>query len=321
MRAVVRTAYGTADVLSVGEIDKPVAGSGEVVIGVRAAGLDRGAWHFMTGTPYAIRMVSGLRAPKTAVLGRDLAGVVVAIGPGVSRFSIGDEVFGIGEGSFAEFAVAAEDKLAPKPQRLTFEQAAAIPISGLTALRGLTDVGHVAAGQNVLIIGASGGVGTNAVQIAKAFGARVTGVCSAGKVDLVRSIGADAVVDYTRDDFARADVEYDLILDIAGNSSLTRLRRVLAQRGTLVIVGGEGAGKWLGVGRQLRALALSPFVRQRLTMMLAKEHHDGLDRLVELVEKGQLVPVIEKSYALEETAEAMRHLVAGNVRGKLVITP
>ena len=321
MRAIVQKQYGTADELVMGEIDRPTIEPGDVLLQVRAAGLDRGTWHLMAGQPYAVRLVSGMRAPKSAVPGRDVAGVVVAVGSGVTRFRIGDEVFGISKGSFAEFAAAREDKLARKPSNLTFEQAAAMSISGLTALRGLGDVGRLQAGQKVLIVGASGGVGTYAVQIAKALGAEVTGVSSTGKIDLVRSIGADHVIDYTHDDFADGENKYDLILDMAGNSSLSRLRRALAPRGTLVIGGGEGGGRWFGVGRQLRALIVSLFVRQRLTSFIVKEHHAGIERLAELAEKGQLVPVIERVYPLSDVPEAMRHLVGGHARGKLVITP
>jgi len=252
--------------------------------------------------------------------GIDVAGVVVAVGSEVTRFQPGDEVFGVSKGSFAEFAAAREDKLALKPSRLTFEQAGAVPVSGMTALRGLSDVGRLQAGQKVLIVGASGGVGSYAVQIAKALGAEVTGVCSTSKLDLVRSIGADHVIDYTRDDFAAGDKQYDLILDVGGNSALSRLRRTLTSKGTLVIVGGEGGGKWIGMGRQLRALALSPFVGQRLTILGPKEHYSVLERLSELIENGQLVPVIEQTYTLSEMPNAMRRLVAGHARGKLVIT-
>ena len=243
MRAIVQTEYGTADVLRVAEIERPVIGADEVLVKVRAAGLDRGTWHLMAGMPYAARLVVGLRAPKNPVPGLDVAGVVVAIGSEVTRFQPGDEVFGVSKGSFAEFAAARESKLARKPSNLTFEQAAAVPVSGMTALRGLTDVGHLQAGQKVLIIGASGGVGSFAVQIAKALGAEVTGVCSTSKLDLVRSIGADHVIDYSQDDFANGETRYDLILDTGGNSTLSRLRRALTPRGTLVIVGGEGGGR------------------------------------------------------------------------------
>lgn len=322
MRAIVQTEYGTADVLSMGVIDRPVIEAGEVLLEVRAAGLDRGTWHLMAGMPYAVRLMGyGLRAPKTPVPGFDVAGVVLAVGSDVTRFQAGDEVFGIARGSFAEFAAAREDKLVRKPSNLTFEQAAAVAISGLTALQGL-DAGRLEAGQSVLIIGASGGVGTYAVQIAKALGAVVTGVASTGKLDLVRSIGADHVIDYTREDFAGGAQQYDLILDLAGNSSLSRLRRALTPNGTLVIGGGEEGGRWLGgTDRQLRALVLSPFVSQRLTTFASKEHFAGLERLTELIEGGQVVPAIERTYPLSDMPAAMRHLEAGNARGKLVITP
>jgi len=320
MRAIVQKEYGAADVLAVAEIERPVIGADEVLVQVHAAGLDRGTWHLMAGLPYAARLVAGLRAPKNPVPGLDVAGVVVAVGSEVTRFQPGDEVFGVSKGSFAEFAAAREDKLALKPSRLTFEQAGAVPVSGMTALRGLSDVGRLQAGQKVLIVGASGGVGSYAVQIAKALGAEVTGVCSTSKLDLVRSIGADHVIDYTRDDFAAGDKQYDLILDVGGNSALSRLRRTLTSKGTLVIVGGEGGGKWIGMGRQLRALALSPFVGQRLTILGPKEHYSVLERLSELIENGQLVPVIEQTYTLSEMPNAMRRLVAGHARGKLVIT-
>jgi NADPH:quinone reductase-like Zn-dependent oxidoreductase len=322
MQAIVQSKYGTADALSVGEVERPEIGAAEVLVAVRAAGLDRGTWHIMAGLPYVGRLAFGLRAPKAPVPGFDLAGVVVAIGADVTRFAPGDEVYGIGKGSFAEFAAASEDKLSLKPSGLEFEQAAAMPISGLTALRGLTDIGHVHAGQRVLVIGASGGVGTYAVQIAKALGAEVTGVCSTSKVDLVRSIGADHVLDYTREDFAESGMTYDVILDIAGNAPLARLRRALAPAGTLVIAGGEGGGRWLGgVDRQLRGLVLSPFVGQRLTTFICKEHYSGLERLTGLVDDGLLVPVVERTYQLSDMPDAMRHLASGRARGKVVITP
>jgi NADPH:quinone reductase-like Zn-dependent oxidoreductase len=322
MRAILQSTYGTADALRTGEIDRPPIGAADVLVQVRAAGLDRGTWHLMTGRPYALRLAFGLRAPKSPVPGGDLAGVVVAVGPDVTRFEPGDEVFGIGRGSFAEFTAASEDKLALKPSNLTFEQAAAIPVSGLTALQGLCDVGRLRAGQRVLVVGASGGMGTYAVQIAKALGAEVTGVCSTSKVDLVRSIGADHVLDYTREDFAASGSTYDLILDIGGNASLSRLRRALTPAGTLVIAGGEEGGRWLGGSdRQLRALALSAFVGQRLTTFVCKEHFSGLERLATLVDEGRLVPVVERTFALSDVPQAMRHLESGKARGKLVITP
>jgi len=322
MQAVVQHEYGSADVLRVEEIDRPTISADEVLIRVHAAGLDRGTWHFMAGMPYLFRLMGpGVRTPKNPVLGLDVAGTVVAVGADVTRFAVGDEVFGISKGSFAEYAAAREDKLARKPANLSFDQAAAVPISGLTALQSLLDVGRLEAGRHVLIVGASGGVGSYAVQIAKASGAEVTGVCSTAKVDLVRSIGADHVLDYTRDDFAAGPQRYDLILDIGGNAPLRRLRRALAPSGTLVLVGGEDGDRWTGgMGRQLRAIALSPFVRQRLTMKTPKEHYADLERLARLLESGELTPTIDKTYPLDQAPNAMRHLQAGQARGKIVIT-
>ena len=278
--------------------------------------------HVMTGLPYPIRLAGyGLRAPKNPVIGSDVAGVVEAVGKNVTRFQPGDEVFGIGKGSYAEYVCAREDKLAPKPANLTFEQAAVISISGLTALQGLRDHGRVEPGQKVLVIGASGGVGTYAVQLAKAFGAHVTGVCSTTKVEMVRSIGADHVIDYTREDFADGEQRYDLILDIGGNSSLARLRRALTPKGTLVITGGETDGRWLGgTDRQLRALALSPFVSQKLGTFVARENYEDMIVLKELVEAGKVAPVIDRTYQLSEVPEAIRYLEEGRAKGKVVIT-
>jgi NADPH:quinone reductase-like Zn-dependent oxidoreductase len=322
MKAIVRYKYGSPDVLGLRETDKPEIGDDEVLVRVHAAGVDRGVWHLMTGLAYAIRLAGyGLRAPENPILGRDLAGVVEAVGKNVTRFRPGDEVFGIGEGSFAEYALAREDKLAPRPENLTFEQAAVVAISGLTALQGLRDHGRVELGQEVLIIGASGGVGTYAVQLAKAFGARVTGVCSTTKVEMVRSIGADHVIDYTREDFAEGAQHYELILDIGGNSSLTRLRRALTPKGTLVIVGGEGGGRWLGgTDRQLRAMMLSPLVGQKLGTFINKENHEDLIVLKELIESGKVTPVIDRTYPLAEVPEAIRYLEEGHARGKVVIS-
>jgi NADPH:quinone reductase-like Zn-dependent oxidoreductase len=320
MRAIVQDAYGSADVLRLEEIDTPDIAANEALIEVHAAGMDRGTWHLMAGQPYLMRLIGfGLRRPKQRVPGRDMAGTVVAVGSKVTRFQPGDEVFGIARGSFAEYAAAREGKLAHKPAGFSFAEAAVVAISGLTALQGLRDVGRIQPGQKVLIVGASGGVGTYAVQLAKAFGAQVTGVCSTAKVELVRSIGADQVIDYTRDDFADGIQRYDLILDIGGNSRLSRLRRALAPRGTLVIVGGEG-GKWTGMGRQLRALVLSLFVRQRLTMLVSKEHHTYLEALRSLIEAGQLTPVIGRTCRLTDVPDAMRNLQAGHARGKIAIT-
>ena len=320
MRAIVQSEYGPSDVLRPAEIEQPAIGADEVLVEVRAAALDRGTWHLMTGKPYAARLAIGLRAPKQPVQGRDVAGVVAGVGDAVTRFRAGDEVYGIANGSFAQFAAARESKLARKPANLTFEQAAAVPVSGMTALRGLTDVGRLQAGQTVLVVGASGGVGSYAVQIAKALGAEVTGVCSTGKVDLVRSLGADHVVDYTQTDFADGGRRYDLILDTGGDTKLSGLRRALAPRGTLVIVGGEGGGPVTGMGRQFRALALSPFVGQRLTLLAPKEHHTVLERLTHLIEAGQVVPAIDRTYPLDDVPDAMRHLEAGLARGKLVVS-
>jgi NADPH:quinone reductase-like Zn-dependent oxidoreductase len=322
MQAIVQERYGSTDVLRCEEIDKPVVSDGEVLVRVHAAGVDRGVWHLMTGLPYLIRIAGyGLRAPKNRVLGMDLAGVVEAVGKNVTRFQRGDEVFGIGTGSFGEYAVAREDKLAPRPENLTFEQAAVVGISGLTALQALRDHGRVKPGQEVLIIGASGGVGTFAVQIAKAFGARVTGVCSTTKVDMVRSIGVDDVIDYTRDNFADGELRYDLILDIGGNTTLARLRRALTPEGTLVIVGGEGGGRWFGgIDRQLRAMMLSPFVGQKLGTFICKENHEDLIVLKELVESGKLMPVVDRTFQLAEVPEAIRYLQEGRAQGKVVIT-
>jgi NADPH:quinone reductase-like Zn-dependent oxidoreductase len=250
-----------------------------------------------------------------------VAGVVEAIGDDVARFRPGDEVFGIGKGAFAEYARAHEGKLAAKPANLTFEQAAVVAMSGLPALQGLRDHGRVQPGHEVLIIGASGGVGTYAVQLAKVFGAHVTAVCSTPKVELVRSLGADRVIDYTRDDFAEGKRRYDVILDIGGNASLSRLRRALAREGTLVIAGGEEGGRWLGgTDRQLRALVLSRFVGQRLTTFASKENHEDLTVLKELIESGKVTPVIDRTYPLSEVPDAMRYLEQGHARGKVVIT-
>jgi NADPH:quinone reductase-like Zn-dependent oxidoreductase len=322
MEAIVRDEYGSTDVLELRDIDKPEIEDEEVLVRVHAAGVGRDVWHVMTGLPYPIRLAGyGFRAPKNPVIGSDVAGVVEVVGKNVSRFQPGDEVFGIGKGSYAEYARAPEDKLAPKPANLTFEQAAVVAISGLTALQGLRDHGKARPGQEVLVIGASGGVGTFAVQIAKALGAHVTGVCSTVKVDTVRSIGADCVIDYTREDFAEGGQRYDLILDIGGNSPLSRLRRALTSEGTLVIAGGEGGGRWLGgTDRQLRAMMVCPFVGQKLGTFISKENHEDLIILTELVESGKVTPVIDRTYPLSEVPEAIRYLEEGHAQGKVVIT-
>jgi NADPH:quinone reductase-like Zn-dependent oxidoreductase len=322
MRAIVQDAYGDASMLRHERIARPEVADNEVLVRVHAAGLDRGTWHLMTGKPYLMRIAGlGFRGPKQRVPGRDLAGTVEAVGSAVTRFAVGDEVYGVGRGSFAEYAVAVEGKLARKPVNLSFEQAAAIPISAGTALQALIDHGRVKAGQQVLIIGASGGVGSYAVQLAKAFGAEVTGVAGTAKLDLVRSLGADRVLDYTRDDYADGTHHYDLVLDIAGNPKLSRLRRALTPKGTAVLVGGEDGGNLTGgMNRSLRALMLSPFVGQRLAWFIAKERATDLERLAELIESGQVTPSIDRTYPLDQVPDAMRHLASGQVRGKAVIT-
>ncbi|MGI9602214.1 MAG: NAD(P)-dependent alcohol dehydrogenase [Acidimicrobiales bacterium] len=321
MQAIVQTSYGNAEVLTMGTIGQPQIADNEVLVDVRAAGLDRGTWHLMTGQPYLIRLGFGLRRPRNPVPGLDLAGVVAAVGADVTRFEVGDEVYGIGKGTLAPFAAAREDKLARKPANLTYEQAAVVAVSALTALQGLRDHARVEAGQRVLIIGASGGVGTYAVQIAKAMGAEVTGVASAGKLELVRSIGADHVIDYATTDFATGQPDYDVIFDIGGNATLSRLRSALAPKGTLVIVGGEEGGKWIGgIDRQIRATLLSPFVGQRMKTFVSKETAVDLDELTKLLASGAVTPVVGQTYPLAEAAHAMGQLEDGLVRGKVAIT-
>jgi NADPH:quinone reductase-like Zn-dependent oxidoreductase len=323
--------YGSADVLALKDINMPVAADDEVLIRVRAASVGPDVWHLMTGRPYFIRLMGfGLRKPKARVVGRDAAGSVEAVGRNVTEFQPGDEVFGTCRGAFAEYACAAagseggvggEGMLAPKPANLTFEQAAGVPTSAQTALQGLRDAGAIRAGQSVLIIGASGGVGTFAVQLAKVFEAHVTGVCSTAKVDLVRSVGADHVIDYTREDFADEAHRYDLILDTAGRRSLSHLRRVLVPRGTLVIVGGEGGGRWTGgFERQLRAALLSPFLRQQLRSLTAVDRREDLLFLKDLIEAGKVTPVISKTHPLNEAAKALSDADEGHGRGKVVLT-
>jgi NADPH:quinone reductase-like Zn-dependent oxidoreductase len=321
MQAVVQEAYGSADVLRPARVAPPTVADNDILIRVRAAGLGRDTWHLMTGRPYLLRLAFGIRRPRNRVAGRELAGTVVAVGPAVTKFAVGDDVFGIGKGTFAEYAVAREGKLARKPVAISFEQAAAVPVSALTALQALRDAGRIQPGQKVLIIGASGGVGSYAVQLAKAFGADVTGVCSTTKLDLVRSLGAGHVIDYTRDDFADGTQHYDLIIDLAGNPAPSRLRRALTPTGTAVFAGGEEGGNWTGgMGRQLRGLALAPFVRQRLTNCICKERASDLERLAEYIEAGQVTPAIDRAYPLDQLPEAMRYFAAGKARGKVAIT-
>jgi NADPH:quinone reductase-like Zn-dependent oxidoreductase len=320
--AILQDRYGEADLLRFAEAAKPKIAANELLLRVHGAGLDRGTWHMMEGRPYLLRVIGfGMRKPKNQIPGIDVAGTVAAVGSAVTRFAVGDEVYGIARGSFATFAAAREDKLARKPVNLSFEQAAVVPISGIVALQALTDVGRVQAGQHVLITGASGGVGTYAVQLAKSLGAEVTGTCRTSKLDLLRSLGADHVIDYTRADFAAGPARYDLILDIGGNPSLSRLRRALTPTGTAVIIGGEEGGKWTGgFGRQLRAAAISPFIAARLVMFAAKERGSDLERLTDLIEAGKLTPTLDKTFSLSRVPEAMHYLEAGKARGKVAIT-
>jgi NADPH:quinone reductase-like Zn-dependent oxidoreductase len=325
MRAVVQDSYGPAEVLQLREIAKPVPADGEVLVRVRAAGLDRGVWHVMAGLPYLVRFVvpsMGPRRPKVPVRGMDLAGQVEAVGGHVTRFRPGDAVFGWTDtGSYAEYTSVPEDHLVPMPANLTFEQAAAVPISGLAALQGVRDVGEVQAGQRVLVIGAAGGVGSFAVQLAKASGAHVTGVASTAQAGLVRDIGADEVIDYTREDITDGSRHWDVILDTAGHRSLSRLRRALSPGGTLVIVGSEGRGRFMGgFDRQLRAVALSRFVGQRLRMLSSTPRHDDLETLRQRIEAGQVTPLLDRTFPLVQVPEAIAHLLRGGGRGKIVIT-
>lgn len=321
MQAIVQRAYGPAGMLELAEIDRPEIGAAEVLVEVHAAGVDRGVWHLMTGLPYLVRLTGfGLTRPKSPVPGLDVAGRVVAVGDGVSRFQVGDEVFGIARGSYAEYAVARESKLAHKPAGLSFEQAAVAAISGSTALQALTDVGQVAPGQRVLVIGASGGVGSYAVQLAKALDATVTGVASGAKAGLVRSLGADHVVDYATTDYLDGSARYDLIIDTGGLNAVRDLRRALTRTGTLVIVGGEGGGRWTGgIGRQLRAALISVVVPQHMAMFMSREHHSHLDRLAGFLEDGTVVPAVGRRYRLDQVPEAIADLEAGKAAGKSVI--
>ncbi len=322
MRALVQRRYGPADTLTLEQLPLPDVGENEVLIDVVAAGLDRGVVHLMTGTPYLIRLAGfGVRKPKHPTLGMDVAGRVVAVGSNVHTFAPGDDVMGIATGSFAEYAVANADKLAFKPANLGFEQAAASTISGITALQALTTVGRVEAGQRVLVIGASGGVGSFAVQIAKTLGATVTGVASTSKLDFVTSLGADDVVDYRTTDIADLGERFDVIIDIGGRTPLAKLRRVLAERGTHVIVGGEDGGRFTGgVGRNLRAVALSLFIRQRMTFFISRESQTHIEPLVEMLAAGDVVPAVRQRATLAHAPDAIRAIEAGQTLGKTVIT-
>jgi len=321
MKAIVQDRYGSADVLELRDFEDPVVGEKDVLVRVHAAGCGPDQWHFMTGLPYFARLMLGFRKPKLAVRGWDVAGTVEAVGATVTDFQPGDEVMGFAEGSFAEFALGHPSKLVLKPVRLSFIEAAAVPVSGLSALQAIRDEGRVQPGQRVLIIGAAGGVGTFAVQIAKALGAHVTGVCSTSKTDLVRSIGADEVIDYTREEFADGMRRWDLIVDTAGRRSLSNLRRALTPKGTLVIVGGDGGGRWTGgfFRGVLRAPLLSMFVGQRLRALNSKEKQEDLRTLSELIQAGKVSPVIDRTYPLVEAPDAIRYMEKGHPRGKVVI--
>jgi NADPH:quinone reductase-like Zn-dependent oxidoreductase len=319
MQAIVQDTYGSADVLRLARISRPEIGDNEVLVRVHAASLHIGDWHVMTGLPYLLRVVGfGFRAPKARVRGTDVAGTVEAVGQNVTRFQAGDEVFGTCDGSFAEYAAAPEDMLVLKPANLTFEQAAAVPTSSVAALQALR-AGGIKSGQQILLVGASGGVGLFAVQIAKSFGADVTAVCSTSKVDLVRSVGADHVIDYTREDVTKSGQQYDVILVMGGNHSLSQLKRVLRPGGTLVPVGTEQGNRWVGGKAWIRAMLLSRVVRH-LRPLASEPNQADLQFVTELIEAGKITPVIDKTYPLSAVPDAIRYLTAGHARGKIVIT-
>ena len=324
MKAIVQDRYGSADVLEFRDIDEPELGADDVIVRVHAAGCGPDVWHIMAGEPYIARLALGLRGPKIAVRGWDVAGTVEAVGANVQDLRPGDEVMGTAEqGSFAELTVTPADRVVLKPAGISFEQAAAVPVSGVTALRAVRDEAQVKPGQDVLVIGAAGGVGSFAVQIAKAFGANVTGVCSTGKADLVRSIGADDVIDYTREDFTDGSRRWDAIIDTAGRRPLSQLRRALTEKGTLVIVGGDGGGRWTGgfFRGVLRAPVVSLFVGQRLRGLATKlEDRQNLNDLTQLMESGAVKPVIDRTYVLIEAPDAIRYLAEGHPAGKIVVT-
>ena len=319
MKAIVQGRYGPPDVLEFRDIDNPVVKDNEVLVRVRAAAVNIGDWHLLRGIPYAMRMASGVLKPRRAVPGLDLAGHVEAVGGGVKQLRPGDEVFGWGRGAFAEYVCAPENNLLPKPATLTFEQAAAAGDSAFTALDAVRDQGRVQPGREVLINGASGGVGTFAVQIAKSFGARVTGVCSTRNIDMVRSIGADHVIDYTRQDLAQSGRRYDVMLDLVGSRSLSDCRRVLTARGTYVLVGVLELGRWFGLARQIKVLSLSPFVRQRMRVFVVRHNREDLVALKELIEAGKVTPVIDRRYELRGVPAALRYQGEGHAQGKIVI--
>ncbi|WP_353808756.1 NAD(P)-dependent alcohol dehydrogenase [Agromyces sp. SYSU T00194] len=321
MTAVVQHRYGGSEVLASEPIAVPAPGAGQVLLKVRAAGLDRGTWHLMAGKPFLTRFMFGFRRPKDPVPGLDVAGTVVALGDGVTDFAIGDEVFGVAKGSFAEFAVAPATKLVRRPEQLAPEAAAAVPVSGMTALQAVVDEGRVRPGQRVLVTGASGGVGNYAVQIAVASGAEVTGVASAGKVGFLRSLGATRTIDYRATDVTTLDERFDLIIDINGRKPVRRLQRVLAPEGTLVMVGGED-GDWFmgGFQRQLSAPLRDRFTKQRILGLMSAERAESLERLAAMIVAGQVRPQVSEAYPLADVRRAMDDLVGGRVSGKAVIT-
>ena len=320
MKAIVFRNYGSPDVLACEDVDKPTAGIGEVVIQVCAASVNPLDWHFMRGTPYLVRLMTGVPKPKAARLGADVAGKVETVGRNITQLKPGDEVFGTCSGAFAEYVSASASALATKPANLTFEQAAAVPIAAMTALQGLRDKGRIQPGQKVLINGAAGGVGTFAVQIAKSFGAEVTGVCRTRNVAMVRSIGADHVIDYTQEDFTKRGQRYDLVLDCFATHSLVACRRVLNAKGRYVLVGGPG-GSLIGVlASWISAVVLSRFVSQKFVMFIAKTSKEDLTFMGELMQAGKVTPVIDRRYSLSEVPEAIRYLEQGHARGKVVIT-
>ncbi len=319
MKAIVQNTYGSPDVLQLAELAPPAIGETDVLVRVRAAGVDAGVWHVMTGTPYLVRLGFGLRRPRVAVRGLDLAGVVEAVGAKVTRFKVGDEVFGAGTATFAELACAPEKTLALKPKSLSFEQAATVPVSATTALEAMR-AAKVKAGDRVLVVGASGGVGSFAVQLARALGAEVTGVCSAAKAELVRSLGATRVIDYAREDFVQLGGTYDAIIDIGGSRPLSDLKRVLAPRGVAVLVGGEGGGNWFGVmTRLLWGMVLSLFSAQKFKSLLSLVNAAALAELSVLLESGQVTPHVGQVFSLQETARAVQQLLDGQARGKIAI--
>jgi len=322
VKAIAQDRYGDAGVLQFCDLEKPVPGDGDLLLRVHAAGVDPGVWHLMTGLPYLVRVMGfGFAAPKVRVRGLDVAGTVEAVGKGVTHFKVGDAVYGTCDGSFAEYACSKPARLAPKPTNLSFEQAAAVPTSGGTALIALRDTGKVQPGQKVLVIGAAGGVGSYAVQVAKAFGAVVTAVCSTSKAELVREIGADDVIDYTRSDFTDGTCRFDLIVDTAGRRPLGQLRRALTDRGKLIIVGGEGGGRWLGgFQRQIFAPLRSAFGKQKLHALMYVEHQENLLALKQLIEARKVTPIIDKTYPLSQAADAITYLEQGHARGKIVLT-